>query len=200
MADLPSLSIAYGALVADADRYDSRSDDEVRFRSAWGLCRDASRISQVCEEVLHPWSVARAPHRMIDEAMIEWDLIRVLVHELAQADPRDVLFNALVAVLAEAVARRREADLGADGLVAAALARGVDRNLLDKAIADRLSDLTTGDGSGAWVLLQPYALETLREDPMPIAARNSLGKPVSIGPVWQPFDADNRTARAGSAR
>ncbi len=164
MTGLPSLSKAYAAVLTEASMFDAAAADDARFRSAWGLCRDTSRISLVCEQVLHPWAVSRAPPALIDRAVIEWDLIRVLIHELVQSDPADVLFNALVDVLHRSVIRRFEDDTGADGLIAAALARGVDGTSLDEALGARLRQVADQGASRDWWLLQPCALGSLRSE------------------------------------
>lgn len=124
------------------------------------LCRRATVLTQVREEVVHPWLVDRLPAAAHDLAVIEFDLVRVLVHELVASRPRDLMYDALVESLCRLLRRRFEAEVGPAGEWTT-LAPDACREVDDIAAA-RLRALDEAGQGGHWTPLQPYALESLR--------------------------------------
>ena len=72
-------------------------------------------ISQARDEMVYPWVVHRVPEVAHDRTVVEFDLARVLVHELLASKPGDLLFDALAEVLAEVLRRRFNAGADIDG-------------------------------------------------------------------------------------
>jgi len=135
------------------------------------ICRLATNISQVREEIVYPYCVGHASQGLIDQSMIEMDLARVLIHEVLQTPASAFLYDGLVGVLSDLLARRFADDENANGLWASAVAGGLDRGAADVAVGERLSELERTSRQGNWSPLMPFCLETLRDSVPPGATR-----------------------------
>ena len=160
MTPFPQLQAAQADLVALCGRSLEGCPLTERAGHADELCRRATAITQVREEVVHPWLVGRLPAAAHDLAVIELDLVRVLVHELVASRPRDLMYDALVESLCRLLRHRFEAEAGPAGEWTS-LAPADCRDI-DETAAARLSELDRAGREGQWTPLQPYALETLR--------------------------------------
>jgi hypothetical protein len=136
------------------------------------ICRLVTLIGQVRDELVYPWVVHRIPEDAHDRAVVEFDLARVLVHELLASKPDDLLFDAQVEVLADLLRRRFDAEAYAEGPWAHV--PGDDLAALDVSIGERLRELDRASRSEGWRPLAPSGLETLRDS-------------VRIAPEGDPF-------------
>lgn len=159
MTDLPQLRLELETLIEQAAGH--RAADPMRERRATteAVCRAATAVSQVMEELVFPALVRWVSETRSAEAEIEWDLIRVLVHELIQTDPVEVLHESFIAAIARHAAARRDAEHGVGGMFAEAAAAGLDIRRLDLAIGERLAELAAAP---SWHPLQPAVLQSLR--------------------------------------
>lgn len=157
MIPFPQLQAAQDDLLALCGRSLEGRPLADRAGHADELCRRATVLTQVREEVVHPWLVDRLPAAVHDLAVIELDLVRVLVHELVASRPRDLMYDALVESLCRLLRRRFEAEAGEWTTLSPDACREVDERA-----AARLRELDEAGQGGHWTPLQPYALETLR--------------------------------------
>lgn len=168
MRPFPHLQSEQDNLVELCAQYWSGLPPVAKAGHAAELCRLATAISQVREEVVQPWLVDWVEPEPFDRAIVELDLIRVLVHELMASRPREQLYDALVATLCQLIRRRFDAETGAhgewSGLTPAACAEA------DTRAASRFRELDRASRQGDWAPLQPSGLETLRSSVPPGAA------------------------------
>lgn len=160
MIPFPHLQAAQEDLLALCGRSMAGLPLAARASHAEDLCRRATAVTQVREEVIHPWLVDRLPAAAHDLAVIEMDLVRVLVHELATSRPRDLMYEALVESLCRLMRYRFEAEGGPAGDWTGLSPD--DCREADETAAARLRELDEAGRAGNWAPLQPYALETLR--------------------------------------
>ena len=165
-----ALDAAYEDIAAANARLGS-ARGYVRRLALDGLCREATRVSQIGEDVLQPRAVGHVPTALIDAAVIQWDLVRVLVLEILETDAHSWLQTGLIAALLDGISRRRDAELGASGLVGLMVAAGCAPDRLADAIQERAQVLDQQYRCEGWYALQPQALETLR---------SSIGLPSAI--------------------
>ena len=107
---------AVGQLLVEFDELASdQADPEERGSLAWQIC-DALTAHAVAEEdVFYPAArAALQDDELIDEALAEHDSVRALVEQIETLDASDERFDALVIMLARAVAehvRQEESEL-----------------------------------------------------------------------------------------
>jgi len=123
------------------------------------ICRLATDISQVRIEIVYPHCVGHARAGLIDASIIDLDLARVLIFELANTQTTAFLYPSLVRALDRLLRGRFAHEESPDGLWASALEGGLDPGPADIATGARLRALAE---PADWVPLQPFALETLR--------------------------------------
>src|SRR5690606_28446662 len=115
MRPFPRLQAEQDNLLKLCSKYRTGLPPAAKAEHAPELCRLTTALSQVREEVVHPWLVDRIARADHDLAVIELDLVRVLVHELTASEPRDLLYDALVESLCRLLRRRFGAESGRDG-------------------------------------------------------------------------------------
>jgi len=160
MTGLTHLRVELETLIQRAEDMDPNAADSLRLSAAEEICRAVTMASQVVEELVLPAIVHRVDRPAFDEATIEWDLIRVLVHELIQTAPDEALHTALVKAVARHARARLQAEHGPNGLLSRAIEAGLDARDLDLAIGARLHTL---DSEPGWRPLQPAAFQSLRD-------------------------------------
>ena len=112
------------------------------------ICRLVTLVGQVRDELVYPWVVHRVPEDAHGRAVVEFDLARVLVHELLASKPSGRLVDAQVEVLAGVLRRRVAAEADADGPWARL--PGDDLAALDVSIGERLRELDRASRSEGW--------------------------------------------------
>lgn len=156
MTPFPELDKAQERFSRLIKSYATDLDDDARALIAVKACRTLTQILQVREEIVHPFCVNRAPSPLIDAFIIEDDLMRVLIGEIVAGHPSDLLYDGLVAVLAQAVRRRWSAEASAGGLWSRIPKPPAH---LELSLEDRLRELEADED---WSPLMPVGLETLR--------------------------------------
>lgn len=165
MRPFPHLHAIQDEAVERLSAYTRAAPAAERRLAASELCRLAVMIGQVRDEVVYPFCVGRTPAALLDASMIETDLSRVLVREIMEAAPGEVLFDGFVEVLGGRLRSQWLAEeCGGlwDGLS--------DPDRCDEAdvrIGERLADLDRDSLVEGWIPPEPACLETLRNSVPP---------------------------------
>lgn len=163
-------------------RYDPGLGHAVKRQVAEEACRLLNQISQVREELIYPSCIGMAPSPLLVAAVIEGDLIRVLVAEVMLSHPSDLLYDGGVATLKATVRRRWTAEESPRGLWSL-VAPGPFRRDLDIRLGERLRALDAAsrnrrlDALAALWPREPSPLRSARRDPMD----RSLTSGASVG-------------------
>ncbi len=168
MNPLHSLSPEQTRLLDRLERCQASTCREAQAALADEACRLATRISRVREEIVHPACVPFVPWSLLSRAVIDWDLVRVLVAETLDASPGDLLFAALLDAAHRILSALFEDEDAHNGLWATVLAAGLDVRDLDDRVGDRLRELASAADEG-WLPAMPLALETVRSSVSPPA-------------------------------
>ncbi|MDB5422032.1 MAG: Hemerythrin [Brevundimonas sp.] len=157
------LHIEQDGVIELLSQYDEDMSERSKTEFAVEICRVADSISQARDEIVIPRLVlAGVDHRLLDDAVIEMDLARLVVGELSAATPAEFLYDGLVRVLNVLLARRFSQEEGPDGLWAAASRSALDFTAIDIAIGQRLRELDAACRSDDWTPAPPAGFETCR--------------------------------------
>ena len=151
------------------------------------ICRDATLMSQMAEDILHSWTDRITAADLIDASANDWDQIRVLIGEIVSTDSRSRVLPNLVRALQQAVMRRCMLDLQSGGLLDTIGRTGSGRRPLATVLVDHLT-LLDARYSTTWHPVPPRVFEALRSsgrrqqipatpvcaNPEPASSRRSL--------------------------
>lgn len=157
MRPFPHLQMEQDNLIELCSQYWPGLGPIAKAAHAQEICRLATVISQVREEIIHPWLVDHLSAHEQYVAVVELDLVRVLIHELTASRPEDQLYDALVAVVSDLLRRRFEAEAGEWAGLPPRICASADIRA-----GDRLRELDQDGRAEGWRPLQPVGLETLR--------------------------------------
>lgn len=157
-------------IVADHRRVDTLFRD---FEKATNAGEKSHLAEQICteltvhtmleEQIFYPACRDRMEDRLLDEAQVEHDGAKALIHEIMSGSPNDAYFDAKVKVLAENIRHHiREEEKPGDGLLAKAKAAGIATAELAQRLAARKQQLMADAESG---MLGPPEMRSFRMQP-----------------------------------
>ena len=162
----PHLQLEQDGLLELCARYAAERAPSAKAALAEDICRLATLLGQAREEIIDPFLVDHLPAPVQHAAWVEMDLARVLVHELSEARPGELLFDALVAVLGDLLRRRFEAERAEWAHLSPSACAEADIRA-----GHRLRELDQQSRAAGWSPLPPCGLETLRNSVPPDATR-----------------------------
>lgn len=124
------------------------------------ICRQATAISQVRDEVVYPWCASRLDPNLLDDSMIQMDLARVIIRELVDTPPDALWHDGLVRALGRLLQRHFECEEAEGGLWSGLPPEAAE--VLDARFAHRFDDVYRCGRDDQWRPLEPAGLETLR--------------------------------------
>lgn len=166
MQAFPHLQLEQDSLLELCARYSADLAPTAKAALVEDICRLATLLGQTREEIIDPFLVDHLAAPVQQAAWIEMDLVRVLVHELREARPGELLYDALVAVLGDLLRRRFDAEREEWAHLSGAACAEVDIRA-----GHRLRALDLQSRAGDWSPLPPCGLETLRSSVPPGATR-----------------------------
>jgi hemerythrin superfamily protein len=143
------------------EQYQSTAATEQKSQLAAQICTELTVHTQLEEELFYPACRDKGVESaLIDEAQVEHDEAKVLIHDLMTQQPGRSLYDAKVKVLSEYIKHHvAEEEKAGDGIFAKATAAGVDMDALGKRIKERKSVLLTQSQGGTLKLPRIRSLD-----------------------------------------
>ncbi|CAN5306789.1 hypothetical protein BH10PSE1_BH10PSE1_13620 [soil metagenome] len=165
------LHIEQDCAIELVSQYDEALGPDARAGLGLDLCRIAGNIAQVRDEIVVPsLALTVLDRRLLDDAIIDMDLVSLVVNELYATRTTEFLYDGLVRSLGSLLERRFALDEAPEGLWTAASRTGADLLEIDLRIGRRLRELDRFSRTADWRPAPPAGFETCRASVPPGAA------------------------------
>jgi signal-transduction protein with cAMP-binding, CBS, and nucleotidyltransferase domain len=145
--DMPNDAIAllkadHRKVEALFEEFDQARRSDRKARIVEQICTELKIHTMIEEEIFYPTIKPKIDAAMVEEGVIEHDSAKVLINDLARADPKDEYYDAKVKVLSEEIKHHvAEEERWISGMFAQARRTDVDMEALGARLAARREEL-----------------------------------------------------------
>jgi len=124
------------------EEFDQARRSDRKARIVEQICTELKIHTMIEEEIFYPAVKPKIDASIVEEGVIEHDSAKVLINDLAQADPKDEYYDAKVKVLSEEIKHHvAEEERWVTGMFAQARRTDIDMEALGAQLAARKEEL-----------------------------------------------------------